>query len=103
MYNRLDSSLGLIPVSDYRTCEPSVKYNSPLVPPNWHGKNGQLETDDQNNLWSYSSKYASWILQGKVEVECVTGKPTQTCEHKWATYVGLLARFEFCEKCDLKK
>jgi hypothetical protein len=31
-------------------------------------------------------------------------EPTQVeCDHKWVPYQGLNSKFEFCEKCDVKK
>jgi hypothetical protein len=109
MYSRIDSTLGLMPVDNSKL--PSVIYQSPLEPPNWHGKSGQVFADSQNNLWIYDVKYTSWILTGCVKLTepstlTVQGHGisfTMGCHHKWKLYEGFTDRFEYCETCNERK
>lgn len=109
MYSRIDNSLGILPVDG--SMNPTVIYQSPLEPPRWHGKQGQIFADSQNNLWVYDQKYCSWILTGCVKLQSSAELSVEGhgltinlgCQHKWKTYFGFTDSFEYCETCNVKK
>jgi hypothetical protein len=65
---------------------------SPMV-----GLNKMLEDEAQALRDIYDQTFVN------TDVDWDRFEATHKCLHKWAQYQGLNEKYEFCEKCDVKK